>query len=302
MVMIGEIRDGETAKIAFQAAQTGHLVLSTLHTNDAPSTVTRLFDLGVPPYLIASSLLLVQAQRLVRQLCECRTVGPDGVAAPRGCELCRSTGFRGRLGVYELMRLTPALRTLILTESGDLVLRRAARSEGMRTMYQDGCDKAALGRTTVDEVRRVVPPDELEETGVMTSGRGRILVVDDDAAVREALRDLIQAEGYEVVTATDGAAALASARSQRPSLILTDYRMPGMDGLALLRELRGDSELGRIPVILLSVDDTLRTEVEALSLGADDYLSKPVRSERLLGRIRRALFRGNTLTPGGTTG
>ena len=301
VVMIGEIRDGETAQIAFQAAQTGHLVLSTLHTNDAPSTVTRLFDLGVPPYLIASSLLLVQAQRLVRQLCECRTVGPDGVAVPRGCELCRSTGFRGRRGVYELMRLTPALRTLVLTQEGDQVLRRAARSEGMRTMYEDGCEKAAQGLTTLEEVRRVVPPDEREETELAPSRAGRILVVDDDAAVRDALRDIIQAEGYEVVTAADGAEGLACARRERPSLILTDYRMPGMDGLALLRELRADSALGRVPVVLLSVDDTLRTELEALNLGADDYLSKPVRSDRLLGRIRRALFRGRTLGSSGPT-
>lgn len=162
VLMVGEIRDRETAEVAFQAAQTGHLVVSTLHTNDAPSAVTRLMNLGIPAYLIASSLLGVMAQRLVRTLCECRQGTPGGAPAPAGCPACRHTGFRGRTAVHELMRMTPPLRTLVLQEgvSAD-TLHRAAQANGMRALYEDGLRKVARGRTTVEELRHVVcPPDD----------------------------------------------------------------------------------------------------------------------------------------------
>ena len=165
IVMVGEIRDVETAHIAFQAAQTGHLVLSTLHTNDAPSAVTRLVEMGVPAYLVASSVIAVQAQRLVRRLCACRTALPDGRAEPVGCEACRHTGYRGRVAVHELLRLTPRVRTALLSHASSDFVRQVARASGMRTMFEDGERKIALGVTTMEEVLRVVPPPEKEETG-----------------------------------------------------------------------------------------------------------------------------------------
>ena len=169
VLMVGEIRDRETADIAFQAAQTGHLVLSTLHTNDAPSAVTRLINLGLPGYLVASSLLGVMAQRLVRTLCDCRQVAPDGTAVPTGCPACRYTGFRGRTAVHELMRMTPPLRTLVLQDSVSADdLRRASQANGMRTMYEDGLRKVARGRTTVDELLHVVSPPEDEDVRPVT--------------------------------------------------------------------------------------------------------------------------------------
>jgi type IV pilus assembly protein PilB len=145
VIMVGEIRDLETAQVAFQAAQTGHLVLSTLHTNDAPSAATRLVDIGIPAYAAASSVIAVVAQRLVRTLCECKAVQPDGTAKPRGCEKCRFGGFRGRTAVYELMRLTPRVRSVLLGQGTDDAVRRAALASGMTTLFMDGERKVARG-------------------------------------------------------------------------------------------------------------------------------------------------------------
>ncbi|QCF26388.1 GspE/PulE family protein [Hydrocarboniclastica marina] len=179
IIMIGEIRDAETAEMAVQAALTGHLVLSTLHTNDAPSAITRLLELGVPAYLIRSTLLGVMAQRLARVLCpDCkaptavdpeawRTLTrpwkapvPETVAQPIGCLNCRNTGYRGRAGVYEILPLEGALRDRI-TESCELDdLRRSAYKAGMRSLRLSGAQKVAAGQTTIEEILRVTPESE----------------------------------------------------------------------------------------------------------------------------------------------
>jgi len=312
VVMVGEIRDLETAQIAFQAAQTGHLVLSTLHTNDAPSAVTRLVEMGVPAYVVASSLVAVLAQRLVRQLCSCKTPQPDGSAVPRGCDRCRFSGFAGRIGVYELMRLTPRVRSVLLTRAEDDVVRRAARATGMSSMFQDGMTKAGRGLTVPAEVRRVVPPDEAESEDtaeatpvpaslsreVRSPRPSRILVVDDDATLREMLREILADEHYDVVLAEDGNAGLAAVHREKPDLVITDLQMPGLDGLGLLRKLRRDLATCQIPVIFLTVIESLDSEARALDLGADDYLGKPVERSRLLGRVRRALLRAHLMGAG----
>ena len=141
--MIGEIRDLETAQIAVQASLTGHLVLATLHTNDAASAVTRLTDMGVEPYLLASSLLGVLAQRLVRQLCPvCKEerVEEDGTKHwhPVGCERCGQSGYAGRRGVYELLLIDDAIRPLIHRNAADAEILAAGRAQGMRTLREDG--------------------------------------------------------------------------------------------------------------------------------------------------------------------
>ena len=174
VIMVGEIRDLETAEIAIRAALTGHLVFSTLHTNDAPSAITRLVDMGVPPYLLSSSILAVLAQRLVRVLCPvCRHAEELPVAAlpadcvpaaasrnvttyrAAGCEQCRNIGFKGRLGIFELMEVDEAMQSLIARTSESNVLRDAARKAGMKTLRQDGVEKSLAGTTTLDEVLRV---------------------------------------------------------------------------------------------------------------------------------------------------
>ena len=173
VILVGEIRDGETARIAIQASLTGHLVFSTLHTNDAPSTITRLVDLGVESFLISSSLLGVLAQRLVRCICpDCREETPaDPILADllrlppelttatfykgHGCTACGKTGYRGRIGIFELLTLPEALRALIVKSASTDELREAAATLGMRSLRDDGLAKAVAGVTTLAEVLRV---------------------------------------------------------------------------------------------------------------------------------------------------
>lgn len=156
VIMIGEIRDHETAQIAIQASLTGHLVLATLHTNDAPSAVTRLVDMGIEPFLLSSSLLGVLAQRLVRKLCpHCKQQGDDGLWHPVGCEHCSMTGYKGRTGVYELMVVTPALQALVHNEAPESELVSTARTSGLRSMREDGQRLIDSGITSPEEVLRV---------------------------------------------------------------------------------------------------------------------------------------------------
>ncbi|MEW6207858.1 MAG: type IV-A pilus assembly ATPase PilB [Acidobacteriota bacterium] len=173
IILVGEIRDFETAEIGVKAALTGHLVLSTLHTNDAPSTVSRLMNMGIEPFLVATSVNLIQAQRLVRRICkECKMqvkvpiealvdIGFSPTEAPdlkifkgAGCQTCNGTGYKGRVGLYEVMEITDDLRELILVGASGLELRRKAIEEGMLTLRQSGLEKIRLGATTVDEVVR----------------------------------------------------------------------------------------------------------------------------------------------------
>lgn len=179
IIMVGEIRDVETAEMAIQAALTGHLVLSTLHTNDAPSAVTRLLDLGVPSYLIQSTLLGVMAQRLVRTLCpECKKsspiedndwqelVGNWPLAKPAqrfmpvGCKECRNTGYRHRSGLYEMFNVSQAIKKCITPETDLHSLRQVAYREGMQPLIISGAEKVAAGLTTIEEVLKATPPLE----------------------------------------------------------------------------------------------------------------------------------------------
>jgi len=173
VIMVGEVRDEETARIAIQASLTGHLVLSTLHTNDAPSSITRLINIGIEPYLISAAVNAVLAQRLVRRICDaCKrpvTELPEPVAAyldscgvklqkvyqGAGCERCRQTGYKGRLGIYELMEIDDEMRDLVTRSPTLTELRRAAREAGMRPLRMDGLKKIEMGLTTVEEVMRV---------------------------------------------------------------------------------------------------------------------------------------------------
>lgn len=169
IIMIGEIRDFETAEIAVQAALTGHLVLSTLHTNDSAGAISRLLEMGVQDYLLASSLLCVLAQRLVRRLCmNCRKEvpfegtkvegwvdPPDTVWGPTGCEACSGTGYIGRIGIYELLRVSPAVSKLIVEHTDAGSIRSFALTQGLSLLQQDGWQKARDGVTTIEEVLRV---------------------------------------------------------------------------------------------------------------------------------------------------
>jgi type II secretion system protein E len=183
VVLVGEIRDSETAEIAIQASLTGHLVFSTLHTNDAPTALTRLVDMGIEPYLVASSLEAVVAQRLVRVICsECKEPVPEEEVAPlrhrygdripaviyrgRGCQRCQGTGYRGRAGIFEMMMVTDDVRSLIVENASARDLRRVANTHGMTSLRDDGFRHLAEGVTTIEEVLRVTKDDAFDQSGV----------------------------------------------------------------------------------------------------------------------------------------
>ncbi|MBI4085997.1 MAG: type II/IV secretion system protein [Candidatus Liptonbacteria bacterium] len=183
IIMVGEIRDSETAGIAVEAALTGHLILSSLHTNDAPTAIPRLFDLGIPPFLAAATLNLILAQRLVRRICEScvysyditpaikeliakqlQEIGvkteaeiPKVLFKGKGCGVCNETGYRGRLGIFEALEITDNIKkTIIEPRFSPETVRREARADGFKTMFEDGLDKIQLGQTTIEEVLRVI--------------------------------------------------------------------------------------------------------------------------------------------------
>jgi type IV pilus assembly protein PilB len=173
VMMVGEIRDTETAQIAVESALTGHLVLTTLHTNDAPMAAARLIEMGIEPFLVASGIDCVVAQRLARKLCDCKqptTISAEILAEngfdpsggdfegfePKGCVRCGTTGYRGRIGLYELLDVTEELRQLILEKATGDAIRQVARSQGMRTLREDGLIKVREGTTSVAEVLRAL--------------------------------------------------------------------------------------------------------------------------------------------------
>ena len=326
IVLVGEIRDGETADIALEAAQTGHLVLSTVHTNDAPSTITRLFDLGIEPFLVASSMAGILAQRLVRQVCRgCavdraptmetvdRVGGKERLPQPgtwkagTGCEACRQSGFKGRLAIHEVLVITEEIRQMITCKTPDYAIREAARRLGMKTLMEDGIAKAARGLTTLDEVLRVAPPDVTREPAA-TSDRGgvaagpgsarvaqKILVVEDSPTIVSVVQYFLELEGYEVLVAENGEDGLSIARAQRPDVVVTDLRMPGMDGLALVKALRADPSTRDAVIIILTSETAVESEERGFELGADDYIPKPIEPRRLIARIRA--LSGRTKAP-----
>jgi type II secretory ATPase GspE/PulE/Tfp pilus assembly ATPase PilB-like protein len=188
VIMVGEIRDLETAEIAMKAAQTGHMVLSTLHTNDSISAVARLLDLGIPEYLIASSVTGILAQRLLRKLCVChgeKQVTPDyaerlaaagwiqppeRIPWPTGCDICDHTGYKGRVGIYELLAIDDSIRAILRGAYKPDLVRIAARAAGMRCMQEDAVEKLRAGVTTLEEIIRVVPMEALANSGCEQCG------------------------------------------------------------------------------------------------------------------------------------
>jgi type II secretory ATPase GspE/PulE/Tfp pilus assembly ATPase PilB-like protein len=193
VIMVGEIRDLETAEIAIRAALTGHLVFSTLHTNDAPSAFTRLIDMGIEPFLVASSVEAIMAQRLVRTICPiCKTEQkversylkkisfPDEdiemtkFMRGAGCEDCRMMGYQGRLAIYELLVLNEALRPLVLSRAASSTIAAAAVEQGMRTLRVDGWNKVKAGITTIEEVLRVTQIEEHLDS-LVEGGRAKFL-------------------------------------------------------------------------------------------------------------------------------
>ena len=317
VILVGEIRDLETAEIALQASMTGHLVLATLHTNDAASAVERLLDLGLDRTAIAASLRGVIAQRLVRRLCEkcSEKVGDDltrdeqllvqrfGVRPVRravGCAACGQSGYHGRAPVLEVLIASPVLGALVSGGKTAAEIAKAAVAGGMTPMLANGLAQVTQGRTSLQEVVRVLGG----ETGVEDSATPsdpapsrtqRILVIDDDVVQRSAVRRLLEAAGYAVDDAADGTAGLARIQNGSAySLVLLDFTMPGPDGLEVLTRVRSDAATANMPVIVATAREDDGLEARLMNAGADDYIHKPLVPARFLARVKAALRRART--------
>jgi type II secretory ATPase GspE/PulE/Tfp pilus assembly ATPase PilB-like protein/CheY-like chemotaxis protein len=313
VILVGEIRDQETAEIAVRAAITGHLVLGTLHANDALAAVARLADLGVDRALIASALRGSVAQRLVRRVCPTcarRVDGPPtdaqevrlaeryggwSVVESGGCEACAGTGFRGRVPVLEIATVTPELAAQIEHGAGAVELSRSARRAGLRRMREVALERVRAGLTTLAEVDRVLgeamgepgAPAAAEETA-----RPGILLADDDAVSRSLARQLLERQGFAVAEAADGAAALAwLAQGTGFDLLVLDLSMPRVDGREVLRQVRATPRTAGLPVVVLTGEQQEAIEVELMEEGADDYIRKPFDPARFVVRIKAALRR-----------
>jgi len=329
IVLVGEIRDLETATTAIQAGFSGHFVLSTLHTNDAPSTVVRLRDMGIDAFKVASVLKGVVAQRLLRRICDAcaEEVSADSLPAAMrpparhrstvrirravGCRQCNGRGYRGRLPIFEIMPVDETVARLI--DGGALpdAIGAAARKLGFRPLWDTGLERVWDGVTSIEELTRVLGGHSAEDTappGVgaprdaepaavspapATSGPPRILVADDDAQMRRLIRGVLQREGFEVAEAADGLDALELVERGGVDLLILDLDMPRLDGLGVLEELRAQMRTATLPVIVLTAQHG-DAEEKALDLGAQDYLTKPVQTRSLTARVRAVLKRINT--------
>jgi type IV pilus assembly protein PilB len=329
VIMVGEILDPETAEVAFRAALTGHLVLSTLHTNDTVSTITRLEDMGVPRFLIASSMLAVLSQRLARKICgECRepfSPGPEemrslkrvGQEPPEklfrgsGCSRCDYTGYRGRVGIFELLTVSVGVRDRIADGSPEGPIREAAVGQGMRLILQDGVDKVLQGVTSLEELLSVVPweaadareggvpvPDATPACRMQAPGSRRVIVLaEDDPGLREVVALTLETLSCDVHPTADVQEAWETVQRCLPDLIVTDINMPLMDGFTLLKRVRSDLRTAFIPVIFLTSKNRCEDRVKGYLLGGDDYIEKPFDHRELLVRARRCMNRGAMPVP-----
>ena len=328
IVLVGEIRDQETAAIAMEAAQTGHLLLSTMHTNDAPASITRLLDLGIEPFLVSSSLIGILAQRLVRRVCQScaveRAPDPDllerissAVTVPAtarwmagsGCDACDQSGYKGRMAIHELLVMNDELRDMVSRRAGDHTIREAAHRAGMSSLMEDGVAAAAKGVTTLAEVLRVASMaesspgaqavHEIAPVGAVPGhtppaagvAGARVLVVEDSPTVSTVVKYFLELEGFEVTVAADGNEGLELARRDRPRVIVTDLNMPGLDGFAMVTALRQDPRTSGVAILMLTSESSVETETRGLEAGADDYLVKPVEPRRLAARVKALIGR-----------
>jgi len=329
IVLLGEIRDEETAEVAMRAAQTGHLVLSTLHTNDAVGAISRLRDLGVSPYLLSTCLIGVMSQRLVKTICpSCarpHAYGPEELAiltpfvkdlglsntrSGEGCAKCNGTGLRGRTALVELVELTPALRQLVHQDADEMRLMEQAELDGTTSLADSGLRKvlagdcgpyevarygsAGLRRRTAPAQTASIPEPQPDPTTTL------VLVCDDDRVQRKLLAHTLDGEFDEIEKAKNGQEALDAIARRRPDLLIIDQNMPEMTGVEAIRRLRSSLQTVGLPILMLSGDSSEELELEALDAGADDYLAKPIEPERLLSRVRAIVAsRRRVATAGG---
>ena len=308
VILVGEIRDKETAVTAAQAAMTGHLVLATVHANDAVSAVSRLADLGLQFGTIAQTLRGAVAQRLLRRVCatcaepvrgqltldEQRLTdrhGMEPVVRAVGCPECGFTGYRGRVPVNEVLVVGPRMQQAIEQRKGWATMSRIAEQGGMRNLHTVGLEWVQQGRTTLVEVERVLGQTLDQESQEKAKGPPRILLVDDDEDARMLMRTLLERDGYEVSEVVDGRKALELLEDQDFNLLILDLAMPGLDGREVLHQLRGSVDTAALPVLIRTGTGSDRIEAELLEAGADDYMEKSVDADRFMARVHAVLRR-----------
>jgi CheY-like chemotaxis protein len=233
-----------------------------------------------------------------------------------GCEACQYTGYSGRMGVFEVLTLTPSIKEVIVPNVASSTIRKAAERQGFQAMTLDGLHKAMQGMTTIEEVFRVVPPEvgdmlkELPEptpaaeekelsgtkdepaiSSLSSPQPKKILVVDDSEIILKIVRHILETENFLVITAADGLEALKLTFQEKPDLIITDYLMPKLDGIALIKKLKSQLTTRFIPLIMLTAKEEVDLEVQGIDAGADDYLTKPANPKRLVARVNRLLNR-----------
>ena len=307
VIFIGEIRDAETAAIAVQASLTGHLVLASLHTNDAVGAIGRLLDLGIEPGEIASTLRGVTAQRLVRRVCAscverlsgaltstearlARAYGVEPVVRAVGCAKCAQTGYLGRVPLLEILSAGPSLERGIVDRATSSQLQRMAIDGGMRPLRVAAAARVQSGETTLEEIDRELGEGDVDITP--RSAEPHVLIAEDDPVTRGLARALLTASGFRVSEAVDGQDALEQLdRAGDISLLVLDLSMPRMGGRDVLRRLRSTVAGGTLPVVVLTGTNDDRVEIEMMDTGADDYVHKPLDPERFVARVKAVLRR-----------
>ncbi|MDQ8155412.1 MAG: type II/IV secretion system protein [Gemmatimonadota bacterium] len=376
VILVGEIRDRETANIAIQASLTGHLVLSTLHTIDAPSSVARLADIGIEPYKIAAAIKGIIAQRLMRRLCHsCRELHtgpvpeklrrwfPEGMTTLYrgvGCPDCSMTGYRGRFSVTEVLVTSAEFERRVASNEPLDKLVEAAREAGMLSLWESGIAHVRNGETSIDELLRVLEapvqdtfrasqtaaalrsstdgpavaeppadpaaprtPGSLDGLAVLPAGANvrthlhavppspiggefqlvdeivgdgrsaprKVLLVEDEDALRRVMKDLLEREGFVIFEAADGVKALDEIDRAAPDIVVLDLNLPRLDGYGVLSHLRARPATAELPVIVLTAKGDEDSEVRVFEFGASDYLTKPFRPRALSARLHSLLAR-----------
>lgn len=326
IILVGEIRDKETADIAFRASLTGHMVFSTLHTNNAAASITRLLDIGLEPHIISSSLALVVAQRLTRMICtNCKEeYKPEEAVLDKfrthiakfnitkfykgkGCRKCGLSGFYGRTAIFEMMKLTEKIKDLIHHKASEIEISEEAKKGNIKLLVDAGVEKVAMGLTTLEEIAtnvEVFTEDKPATSAVsiefpkeeksIERTTTRILIVDDEDDLLDMLESRLMAADFEVIRANNGQQAIESAIKNKPNLIIIDVMMPVMDGLEATKVLRSSLETATIPIIMLTAKRDVESELKGLDAGADDYMGKPFDGKRLIARINLLLKRKPT--------
>src|SRR5579859_1196066 len=313
VIFVGEIRDLETAEIAVQAAYTGHLVLATIHANDAVGSIARFVDLGLERAKVTGTLRGALAQRLVRKLCDACAQSVDrsltsaeqklaeryGVRPVRravGCEACGQTGYRGRMTVMEVMTGGAWLEAIPNEKATPVELTKGAVANGMRPMRVAALGRVAAGETTLEEVERVLGDGGIGDVAPAAAPTApHILVVDDDNVNRVMAKAVLEKGGFRVTEAKDGVEALDQLQhSPDVQMMVLDLDMPRMGGAEVLERVRHAKATAALPVIVLTGSESSDTEVQIMDRGADDYVRKPIDGPRLVARVKAALRRAGS--------